>query len=469
MTVLGRYAEARQLENPSYPLTSQALIDLFARSVSSGVDVNETTSLGVPAVRRAVSLIAGTAAGLPLKTYRDMAGERTEVRTALLEAPYPAVTPFEHWRQVYVDLLLWGNSYQYLARNDLGAVVRLLRISPWEVTVERDEQTPLNPGGKWFRISRTNQRYGPTEIMHVMGLSLDGLVGLSPIQIGAESVGIALAAEQTAAKMFGEGMLFAGILSSDQDLDQASAETLGARFRKMIGSRGPGAKIPVLGRGTKFEKVSMEPERAQFLESRSFQVREMGRLFDVDPALLFDAEAVMNFGEAQKQNFLDFTMEAWLRPVEQAVTTYLLPRGQFAEYNRGAFLRADTATRYQTHATAVQFGLKTRNEARADENLPPLDGLDDPLTPVNLGGAPNEQPVPGESPAPDAAPVPADSADRAAPVELEAREWNPTVNVTTPPVNVNVVLPEDPPRTVRREVEYDAAGNIVATIERPID
>lgn len=452
MTVLARYREARTLESPQYPLTSQALVDLWARPVSSGVSVDETSAMSVPAVRRAVSLIAGTAAGLPLKTWRDMAGQRSEIRTLLLEAPYPAVTPFEHWRQVYVDMLLWGNSFQYVTRNELGQPVRLLRIPPWEVRVERDDQTPTNPGGKWFRIGSSNQRYGPNEIMHVMALSLDGLKGLSPIQIGAESVGIALAAEQTAAKLFGEGMLFAGILSSEQDLTQDAAETLGARFRKMIGSRGPGAKIPVLGRGTKFEKVSMEPERAQFLESRAFQVREMGRLFDVDPALLFDSEAVMNFGEAQKQNFLDFTMESWLRPVEQAVSLQLLPRGQFAEYNRGAFLRADTATRYQTHATAVQFGLKTRNESRADENLPPLDGLDDPLTPVNLGGAPNEQPQPGVSEEPAPAPEPAPPARDASP--------------EAPPIIVNFTLPTKP---VIRRVERDDAGYVIRVIEEQDD
>lgn len=412
MTVLGRILERRSLENPAYPLTSQALAELFTRPVSSGVSVTEQTALSVPAVRRAVSLIAGVAAGLPLKSWRDMAGTRTETTrdNRFLADPYPFVTPVEFWRQVYVDLLIYGNAYSWVTRNELGdTVVRLLRLPPWEVTVERDEQTRLNPGGKWFRIGNGEQRYGPGEVMHVMAFSLDGLKGLSPIQIGAEAIGIALASEMTAAKMFGEGMLFAGILSSEQDLTQDAAETLGGRFRKMIGSTGPGAKIPVLGRGTKFERVQMEPERAQFLESRAFSVREMGRLFDVDPALLFDSEAVMNFGEAQKQNFLDFTMEAWLRPVEQAVSTHLLPRGQFAEYNRGAFLRADTATRYQTHATAVQFGLKTRNEARSDENLPPLAGLDEPLTPVNLGGAPNEQPVPGESTVPGEQEVPADA------------------------------------------------------------
>lgn len=454
MTVLARYREARSVESPAYPLTSQALIDLWARPVSAGVDVNQTSALGVPAVYRAVSLIAGTAAGLPLKIYGDGPDGRVAVRSTLLEAPYPYVTPFEFWQQIYTDLLLWGNCYVYKTRNDLMQVVRLLRIPPWQVTIRRDEQNTTNPGGKWFYLSDMSQRYGPDEIMHIAALGVDGLCGLSRVELAKEAIGVAIAAERTAAKMFGEGLLFTGILSSDQDLTQDAAETLGARFRKMIGSRGPGAKIPVLGRGTRFEKVQATAEEGQFLESRGFEVLEISRSFGVDPALLMDPNAVMNYGEPQKQNFLDFTMEAWLRPVEQAVSLHLTPRGQFAEYNRGAFLRADTKTRYETHATAVQFGIKTRNECRADENYPALDGLDEPLTPVNLGGAVNEQPTPGESPAPDAAP-----AVDAAP----ARDATPEPEQ---PIVVNFTLPTKP---VIRRVERDDAGYVIRVIEETDD
>lgn len=405
MTVLGRYREARNVESPSYPLTSQALVDLFTRKVSSGVSVSEDSALSVPAVKRAVDLIAGIGAGLPMKVFRDRAGTRTDVTGdyPVLKEPYPWVTPFEFWELAYRDLVVWGNFFCWKTKNELGdTVVRLLRLPPWQVTVERDEQTSANPGGRWYRIGAGNeQRYGPAEIMHICGPSADGLVGSSLVRVGAEAIGVALAAEQTAASMFGDGLLFAGILTSDQDLDQPAAETLGARFRKMIGSKGPGARIPVLGRSTKFQPVNMEPERAQFLESRAFQVLEISRLTGVDPALLMDPTAVMNFGEPQRQNFLDFTMEMWLRRVEQAVTLHLTPRGSFGEYTRGAFLRADTKTRYETYARAAQFGILTRNEIRALENFEPLDGLDEPLTPANLGGAANEQPVSGETPAPD--------------------------------------------------------------------
>lgn len=406
MTVLGRLTERRSIESPAYPLTSQALIDLFSRKVGSGVSVTEVGALNVPAVKRAVDLIAGMCAGIPLKLYRDMAGEREELEApTLLREPYPDVSPFVFWELAYTDLLLWGNSYHWKVRSELGGpwdIVRLLRVPPAEVTVERDEATVRNPSGKWFKINRTEERYSPFEVMHIQAQGHDGLRGLGRVGLGAEALGVALAAEQTAAKLFGDGLQFAGILSTDQTLDSEQARGIAASFREALAALGVGPKIPVLGRGTSFEKISMSADEGQFIQAREFQVREVANLFGMDLALLNDPNAAMNYGEAQKQNLIDFTMNPWLQRVEQATSMHLVPRGQFFEYTRGAFLRADTQIRYQTYATAVQFGLLTRNECRALENRPPVDGGDDMLTPANLGGAANEQPEPGVSEEPGA-------------------------------------------------------------------
>ena len=394
MTILGRYREQRaNIESPGVPLTSQALVDMFARPVSSGVSVTEESAMGVPAVYRAVSLISGTAAGLPLKTYRNQSdGTRVETRTPVLEQPYPDVTPFEFWELSFVDALLWSNSYHFKVRNELGnEVVKLLRVPPWQVTVERDEQTPSNQGGKWFRIG--GQRYGPADIMHIPALGHDGLKGLSRIGLGREAIGVALAAEQTAARLFGDGLLFAGILTSEQALNQEQAEGIGALFRKMIGggTRGPGAKIPVLGRGTKFDKISMAAEEAQFLESRSFQVLEVARLFGIPPPLLMDPGTTSNYGSGLEQQMLFFlitTLDGWLRRFEQAIGLHLTPRGQFAEYTRAALLRTDTLSRYRAYAIGIQWGFLCPADARRFENLPVDDeALEEFLRPTNMAAA----------------------------------------------------------------------------------
>ena len=391
MTVLRRLVEQRQtLESPAYPLTSQTLIDLFSHKVGSGVNVDEKSALAVPAVYRAVSLIAGTAAGLPLKTYRNQPdGERVETRTPVLEMPYPDTTPFEFWELAFVDGLLWSNSYHYKVKNELGdQVVRLLRIPPWQVQVERGEQTAANQSGKWFRINGGEQPYGPAEVMHIPTLGHDGISGLSRIGLAREAIGLALAAEQTAGKLFGDGLMMAGVLSSDQDLNETQALGIAARFREALRAAGIGPKIPVLGRGTKFERVAMTGEESQFLEARQFQVLEVARLFGVPPPLLMDPGTTSNYGSGLEQQMLFFlitTLDTWLRRYEQAVGLHLTPRGQFAEYTRAALLRTDTLSRYRAYAIGINWGFLSRADVRRFENLP----VDDPtleefVIPVNM-------------------------------------------------------------------------------------
>jgi HK97 family phage portal protein len=457
VTVVGRLLERRQIESPSYPLTSQALVDLFTRKATAGVSVTETGALNVPAVKRAVDLIAGMCAGIPLKLYRDMAGQRDELETpTLLREPYPDVSPFVFWELAYTDLLLWGNSFHFKVRTeggDVWSIARLLRIPPSEVTVERDEATVRNPSGKWFKVNRTAERYSPYEVMHIPAQGHDGLRGLGRVGLGAEALGVALAAEQTAAKLFGDGLQFAGILSSDQPLNQEQASGLASMFRDALAALGVGPKIPVLGRGTTFEKISMSADEGQFIQAREFQNREIANVFDLDAALLNDPNAAMNFGEAQKQNLIDFSLNQWLMRVEGVVSNHLVPRGQFFEYQRGAFLRADTQTRYQTYATAVQFGLLTRNECRALENLPPVEGGDDMLTPANLGGAANEQPEPGVSEEPGAVADVTEEGQRSRRLAVMLRQEPLTVNVPAPQVVVNVPPSEPPDVNVNVEVE----------------
>lgn len=399
MTVLRRLLGEQRatIENPSYPLSSQSLIDLFTRRVAAGVSVNEIDSMRMTAVYRCVSLISGMCAGLPLKTYRGADPNRVEVRTPVLDLPYPDTTPFVFWEQVFVDLLLWGNCFLYKVRSELGGqfdIVKLLRLPPWNVGVDQDETSPLNPSGKRFTIGRSSDRFTSYEVMHITALGVDGMVGLSRIGLAKEAIGVALAAEQTAAKLFGDGLLFAGILTTDQEITPEQARGLGALFREALlgrttsGSGGPGPKIPVLGRGTTFDKMSMAAEEAQFLQSRSFQVLEVARLFGVPPPLIMDPGHTSQYGTGLEQQMLFLlttTLDGWLRRVEQAISLHLTPRGQFAEYTRSALLRTDTLARYQAYAVGIQWGFMSRADVRRLENLPVDDAtLEEFLVPVNM-------------------------------------------------------------------------------------
>lgn len=404
MTIRGRLRERRSLENPALPLTSQALADLYAPKSTAGVSVSEVSALNFSAVYRAVNTIAGQAAGLPLKVYRQRldgsSDEREELRLPLLEQPYPDSTPLTFWELAYLDMLLWGNCYLYKVRFEAGGpydIAKLLRLRPDQVSVRRDEATAANPSGKWFKVAGGEDSYTPADVMHIPGPGYDGLVGLSPIQCAREGIGVAFAAEEAAARLYGSGILAAGILRTDQDITEEQARPLAQAFKEAVSGIANARKVAVLPRGLTFEQMTIPPDDAQFLESRRFQVEEIARWYGVTPALLMDSTASMNWGDAAKQQFVTFTLNPWLKRVEQAVTLHLVPRGQFAEYTRAGLLESDLATQTQAFATAVQFGWISRAEVRRMLNLPVDDDeLETFLSPANLGGAANGQPVPGE-------------------------------------------------------------------------
>lgn len=384
------------LENPGRPLTDPTLLSMLGGTATdSGTIVNEQNSLHSLAVFRAVSLLSGLVAGLPLKTYTY--NGKKEVFPAALQDGKSGLTPFELWETVMIHLLLWGNAYVSKQRDGLGRIVKLVPVHPAKVDVKIVNLDDQHPEGKIFEIRNDQgvpRPFTSYEIMHIPGLNYDGVKGVSPVGMARQSLGIQSAAEKTAARLFGNGTMMSGILTTDMPLQQDQADALKQRWRDKMTGIGHSHDIAVLDSGTKFQPVSMQPEDAQFLQSRRWQVIEIARWFGIPPHLLGDVERSTSWGtgiEQQNIAFVAYTIKPWLNRIEQRVTREIITAStQYAEFLIDGLLRGATAERYTAYATAIQWGWLTRNEARTKENLEPIDGLDEPLTPLNMVAGHND-------------------------------------------------------------------------------
>lgn len=380
MSVLGGVLR-RSIENPAVPLTATNLVEMLDGAPQlSGVRVSETTALRQIAVYRSVELIAGTCAALPLKAYKK--GTRERVLTyPVLDDPHPELTKFETWETAYACLLLWGNAYFRKLRDGGGRVRHLWPIHPSRVSVDLVDPTPGNPGGKVFAIA--NQDGGRTpytsyEILHIPGMGYDGRVGLSRIQLAKQALGLGMAAEEYAARFFGSGSLQSGILTTERSLTEPQADTLKARWKAKVGGLGKAHDIAVLDNGATFLPVSIPPEDAQLLESQQWSVTQVARLFGLPPHAIGDVEKTTSWGtgiEQQTIGMVQFTLQpSYLTRVEQRITREVLFSPEvYAEYDVNGLLRGDTATRYEAHAKARQWGLETLNQFNALENKPLVD------------------------------------------------------------------------------------------------
>jgi HK97 family phage portal protein len=223
------------------------------------------------------------------------------------------------------------------------------------------------------------------EVFHIRGFTVGGPVGLSAISYGRQTLGAAAAADEAAAKVFANGMMSSGFVQPTlgaKSTPEQRAEMM-TLFQKFAGSSQAGRVMP-LPDGWAFNPVTMNPEDAQLLETRSFNVEEICRWFDVLPVLIGHAAAGQTmWGSGIEQlmiGWLTLNLRPLLASIEQAIEKQLLPAGMrtniYPEFNLDGLLRADSAGRAALYSVQAQNGLKTRNEMRRRENDPPLPGGD---------------------------------------------------------------------------------------------
>lgn len=393
MTILGRAlatAPRASIQNPAVPLTSATILEYVGgdASTNAGVSVSETGSLGLPAVWRAVNLIAATIASLPLHAYRSDGPVRVQVNTgqaaSLLAAPHPDMTPFELWEMVLAHQLLWGNAYLRKLRNGLGQTAELWPIHPARVKAGRTSET----GVKVYAIDGGREVHTDETILHLPGFGYDGICGVSPVRVARQGLGLALAAEEYGAKLFGSGSLATGILQTEQRLKPEQADALQQRWAAKRSGMSSAHQTIVLDSGAKFQQLSIPPEDAQFLQSRSFQVSEVARIFGIPPHMLMDTDKSTSWGtgiEQQTIGFVVFTLRPWLTRIEQRLTAMLRPQAVYAHYAVEGLLRGDAAARASFYNTLWNLGALSTNEIRALEERPPVDGGDVRYRPLNMG------------------------------------------------------------------------------------
>lgn len=378
------------IENPAVPLTSTAILDwLGGPKVHAGVTVSEESALGMPAVWRAVNLIGGTAASLPLHPYRVVGEVRTRVTTgnaaALLDQPHPDMTPFELWELTYAYMLLWGNAYFRVLRNRNGGLQELWPIHPARVRAGRESETGL----KIYEIDRAEDPMFDDKILHIPGPGYDGVCGVSPIRMARQGIGLALAAEEYGARLFGSGSLASGILQTEQRLTQAQADALKTRWKAKVGGLDKAHDVAVLDAGAKFQQLSIPPEDAQFIESRKFQIDEVARMFGIPPHMLMQTEKSTSWGtgiEQQSIGFVKFTLRPWLTRVEQRLTRLLRPQAVYARYSLEGLLRGDSAQRSAFYREMWGIGALSTNDILALEERPPIGPAGDVrYRPLNMG------------------------------------------------------------------------------------
>jgi HK97 family phage portal protein len=358
----------------------------------AGKSVNLKSAMQLATVWACIRLSAQAISALPIDIFeRQEDGSRKpsddNLGDVIIRNPNADQTPLEYWESQVAWLMATGNAYS----EKVSYGRSLSSLQPLASTHCRPVR--LADGELVYRVSdRGKSEDLPRDkVFHLKGFGFGGDLGLSPIAYGMQTFGAAIATDEAAGKIFGNGLSVSGVLSSDQILKPDQRDQLGAIMTKYAGSKNAG-KLMILEAGLKYQQMTLNPEDAQMLESRRFHIEEMCRWFGMPPIIIgHAAEGQTMWGSGVEQIFL-----AWLalginpvcRRIEARIQKDLVPvekrRRLYAEFNREGLLQMDSKAKAEFLSSMTQNGLMSRNEGRSKLNMPRRDGADDLTAQTNL-------------------------------------------------------------------------------------
>lgn len=323
---------------------------------------------------------------LPLVLYKrkdingvpvDTRAEDHVVNDLLDSAPNDLMTSMEVREHIMFDMMLYGNFYVLKNENpnqpgeieslwplQAGYVTRRWREALWVYTDPLTGETgQFTPDTVWRGTLLGN-----------------GIDGQALTVLAREAIGMLLAAEEQGARLFKQGVQTDLALTTDAEIDKEGKDQLREAFmRRHAGSSN--AFMPLLlENGLKVGRIGLTAQESQYLESRSFQMQDIARVFRYPEVLLGSSgkgSKSSTYASAEQffQSYTKHTLKPWAVRIEQTAQRDLLTakersRGYFIRHDFDSLLRADTAGRYSAYSVGIDKGFITPGYAARQEQLP---------------------------------------------------------------------------------------------------
>ncbi|MFZ2869854.1 phage portal protein [Zavarzinia sp.] len=366
----------------------------------SGAVVSPESALRNMAVWRCVDLISGTIGMLPLYVReRDPAGvvtnaEQHPLYRVLMSRPNAYQPPSVFKAHMQMRALVNGNAYALIVRSR-GRVIALNPIDPGRVKVRLQSDWSViyditRPDGTMVSLP-------PSEILHLRGLSWDGVLGVSRTAVAREAIGLAMQAEAGAARLFKNGVMVGGFLKHPAKLGDEAFDNLDASLKSKYAGAENAGKWIILEEGMDAVLAQSSARDNQQIETRKFQIEEVARAFGVPRPLLMMDETSWGSGIEQLGIlFVRYSLAPWFKAWEEAIALACLTEAEigryYADFDEKELLRGSMKDQAEFYAKALGAGgsqpWMQANEVREDTGFGPHpdgEGLKNPMTTKTTG------------------------------------------------------------------------------------
>jgi len=338
--------------------------------VRSGVNVTENTALAISTVYACVYKIASTISSMGLEVYVrngrnvDIANQHPAY-SLITATPNENQNAYDFWEGIVSSALMYGCGYAIIERNNRGYPERLVPVDYYDVDIKEVD-------GERLYVIRD---YGAVTQENILEIS--NMNRMSPIRLHRENMGLAKAAQDFGSEYFGQKGQMTGVLASDQPLRKEQMDIIQNSWNQSAMNAG----TKLLPFGFKYQRITITPDEAQFIETRKFQAEEICRIYSVPPSLVqLPSQTTFNNVEQQNLQFARHTISPWAKRIEQEIDRKLILSFErpdiYSKFDMNDLYRGDMAARTTFYRELTQIGVMSINEVRAKENMNPVEGGD---------------------------------------------------------------------------------------------
>lgn len=329
-----------------------------------GLDITERGAMGLSSVYACVYRIATTLATLDLNIHTKESG-RVELApdhpayNLIREEPNAYQTAPEFWEYIISHAVATGRGHAVIERDSRGYATAMHAVPTEHVELKRTDK------GDVYKVDGFGM-IPPENVLCIFNLQRK-----SPIRLHRENLGLAAAAQRYGSEYFTDGQM-TGILTTDQPLRNEQMNMIRESWRAQ-----GGASTRLVPHGLKFQRVSIAPDEAQFIQTRKFQAEEVARIFGVPPALI-QLESQTTYNNVEQQNLMygRHTIAPWAKRIEKEIDKKLLMTFErpktYSRFDLSGMYRGDMSARKEFYEGMIRLGVMSINEVRAKEELNPV-------------------------------------------------------------------------------------------------
>ena len=349
-----------------------------------------------------VSFLADSVAQLPLKVYTregetDRRRDRTSNAAKLLYRPNPDQTAYEFWDSLLTEYLLMGVATLWILPDADSESGWQLRLIPKEWIKDSGRETNYAPSYLVIEAENSTRAIivGQEDFCQFKMYSPGNPAGYqSPIAALRQTLNEQVQADRFRTEVWSSSGRFNAYVTRPKDVtpwDDESRKRFAEAFRAQWGRGGENAgKMPILEDGMEIKPYQFNAQQAQFAETKQLSREDVAAAYHINPSLIWhtSTQTYASAKDNARALYAD-CLGPMLQMIQQRLNAFVLPKigadpNTYVEFDLAEKLKGSFEERASILQSAVGGPYMTRNEARADMNLPPVEGGDELIVPLNV-------------------------------------------------------------------------------------